>query len=120
MNRKITFHNMESSEPMEKIANERLDKIEDFLKGYEWVTPFNIELWLRANPQHPHHAAELNLKTPRFDLNAHAKGTKMYMVIDEVVDKMIALLKKEKEKLKDKEQKTETEKKEFSDDKYNL
>ena len=120
MNRKISFHNMEHSTPMEKHANEKLGKIEEHLKNAEWETPKFLELWLKANAQHPHHAAELHLKTPQFNLNTHDEGTDMYVMIDNVIDKMVKVLDKEKAKLKDKKQKIETDKKDFGDDKYNL
>ncbi len=120
MDRKITFHNMEHSDPMERHAQEKLNKIEEFLRGSEWQTPMFVELWLNAHKLHSHHAAELHLKTPQFDLVTHDKGNDMYVMIDNVIDKMVTVLKKEKEKLKDKKQKAETEKTDFGKDKYNL
>lgn len=120
MNIKITFINMEHSAPMEAHAQEKLKKISEFIIGPEWPTPKNIEFWLKANKQHPHHAADLHLKTPRFSLNTHYEGTDMYYVIDRTIDKMVKLLKKEKSKLIDKTKKVENNKKQFSEDKYNL
>ncbi len=120
MKRKISFHNMEHSDPMEAHANSKLNKIEELLQGPEWETPKHLELWLKANKMHPHHETELHLKTPQFELNAHATGTDMYVVIDETVDKMVTLIKKEKTKLKDKHQKVKTAKNNFGNDKYNL
>ncbi|MCF7899312.1 ribosome-associated translation inhibitor RaiA [Candidatus Babeliales bacterium] len=122
MKRLITFHNMPSSEPMTKHTNEKLNKIEEFLKepGSKFSTPMQAEIWLKANPQHPHHEGELKLKTPQFLLSAHDKGTDMYFAIDNTIDKMVKLLLKEKKKLLDKRKKVDTEKAEFLDDKYNL
>ena len=120
MKRQITFHNMSHSEPMEAHANEKLNKLEEFLKDPEFTTPMNIQLWLKANPQHPHHAVELLLKTPQLSLEAHDEGTDMYVTIDNTIDKMVKLLVKEKKKNIDKRQKVETEKTAFADDKYSL
>ena len=120
MDRKLTFHGMEHSEPMERHTHEKLDKIEELLKDPEWTTPKFLEFFLNSQPQHPHHSAELHLKTPQFDLVTHYEGVDMYFVIDNVIDKMVTVLKKEKKKVQDKEQKVENEKKDFSDDKYTL
>jgi ribosomal subunit interface protein len=120
MNIKISFQNMEHSAPMEAHAREKLSKISEFIQGPEWQTPKHLELWLKANKQHPHHAVEMHLKTPQFSLNAHYEGTELYFVLDKTIDTMVALLKKEKEKFKDKNKKSETDKKNFSDDKYGL
>jgi ribosomal subunit interface protein len=120
MKKKISFHNMPHSDPLEKHANEKLEKISNILKGEENVSPLHVELWLKANKQHPHHAVELHLKTPHLDLNTHDEGTDMYVVLDNTIDKMIALLKKEREKTRDKNRKVETEKSKFGSDKYKL
>ncbi|MFH1461724.1 MAG: ribosome-associated translation inhibitor RaiA [bacterium] len=118
MERKITFQSMEHSEPIEKHANEKLNKIEEMLKGGQ--TPMFVELWLKANKQHVHHKAELHLKTPLFNLNTHYEDPDMYFAIDNAIDKMAKLLRKEKDLLKEKEQKPNTDKKTFADDKYSL
>lgn len=120
MKRRITFHEMAHSEPMEKHINEKLTKIEELIKDSEWKTPQYVELFLNSQPQHPHHKVEIILKTPQFNLCTHDEGVDMYVVIDNTIDKMITLLKREKERLQDKRQKIETEKNEFADDKYNL
>lgn len=112
MNTKISFHNMPHSEPMEQHATEKLGKILEFVNKDS--TPLNIELHLKANKQHPHHAAQLHVKTPHFDLSTHDEGPDMYIVIDNTIDKMVSLLKKDKERLRDKYHKPETEKKNFS------
>lgn len=122
MKRQITFINMPSSEPMTKHANEKLTKIEEFLKepNSKFTTPMNADLKLTANKLHPHHEVTLNLKTPQFSLAAHDEGTDMYVVIDNTIDKMVKLLIKEKKKMLTKRKNADTEKKEFLDDKYSL
>ena len=120
MNKKISFQNMEHSDPIEAHANEKLNKIEELLKGPEWETPKYLELWLSAHKAHPHSKVELHLKTPQFDLHSHSEEKDLYFALDETIDRMVKLLVKEKTKLKDKVQKVETDKNDFSDDKYNL
>lgn len=107
---------MSHSPSLEEHANAKLKKIEDLLHSEEAFAPHYIELWLKANKQHPHHGVELHLKTPLFDLNAHEEGTDMYVVIDDTIDKMVRLLKKNKDRFHDKKVKVETPKKEFQRD----
>jgi len=111
---------MDHSEPLETHATQKLSKILDYFTNAQELSPFNVELHLKANKLHPHHAAELHLRTPRFNLDAHDEGPDMYVVIDNTVDKIVKLLKKEKDKWQDKIQKADSEKKKFSDDKYKL
>jgi len=122
VNKKIEFHNMEHSTPLEEHANQKLQKIEDLLAKEKIGTPQFLELWLKSNKQHPHHSAELHLKTPVFDLHAHDEGNDLYVVLDNVIDKIVALFKKHKEKKLDKQHKANSDKKAFieDDDKYTL
>jgi ribosomal subunit interface protein len=111
---KISFQNMPHSTVIDQHARTKLSKIEEILKGQARATPFNVEMWLTANKQHPHHEANLHVKTPVFNLDAHDEGPDMYIVIDTVIDRMIGMLKKEKERLIEKTHKAETPKKNFS------
>jgi len=122
MRKKISFHNMEHSEPLRIHSDQKLNKILDVLKEDKIPTPVFLELWLKAFKTHPHHGAEIHLKTPRFDLHAHDECTEMYVAVDNAIDKIIALYKKMKNKTQDKKQKAECEKKEFTEDedKYTL
>lgn len=120
MERKITFENMDHSDPIKNHVNEKLNKIEEILRDSGWRTPMIMEIRLKANKQHEHDKVELNLKTPRFNLNSHDENADMYVAIDNAIDKMIKLLKKEKTKRIDEEKKTETEKSTFADDKYRI
>lgn len=117
---KITFQSMDHSDPIEKHSREKLSKISEMLPDADWKTPMFIELWLKANKQHVHHRAELHLKTPQFDLHSHCENPEMYFAIDSAIDKMVILLRKEKKLQQEKRQKPETDKKNFSDNKYNL
>ena len=113
-NVKISFHNMDHSDPMESYTRQKLEKVADLLKNENNVTPLFAEFWLKSNKQHPHHEAEFHLKTPRFDLNSHENGPDMYLVIDGTIEKMVAQLKKEKELYRDRIRKAGTDKKNFN------
>jgi ribosomal subunit interface protein len=91
-----------------------MDKITALIKNHENLHPFSQTLLLTANKQHSHHRAELIVKTPQFSLSAHDEKPDMYVAIDSVVDKMVKLIKKEKEKARDKNRKGETEKSSFA------
>jgi ribosomal subunit interface protein len=108
---KISFHNMDHSDPMENHIRQKLQKVSDLLKQEENLTPLLAEFWLKANKQHTHHEAEFHLKTPRLNLHTHDSGPDMYIVIDNTIDKMVAQLKKEKELNRDKYRKIDSEKK---------
>ncbi len=120
MQKKITFEGMPHSAPLEAHALEKLEKIHDLLKRAEEATPFFVELWLKSHKTHPHHIAELHLKTPRFDLHAHDEKVDIYVALDNSIDKIVEQLKKVRSKEQDKQQKEVNEKREFVDDKYTL
>lgn len=111
---KISFHNMPHSDSLEAHAREKLEKISEILQAQADAAPFNIELWLKANKQHPHHAVELHVKTRDLDCNAHNEGPDMYIALDTTIDKMVKQLLKEKERHLDSRHKPDTEKKNFS------
>jgi len=114
MNVKISFHNMPHSEPMELHAREKLQKLLEFIKDQNNMMPLSVEMWLKANKLHPHHAVEINLKNRALTLNAHHEGPDMYIAIDTAIDKMITQMIKEKERMLEKSHKPETEKKKFN------
>lgn len=111
---KITFHNMPHSPVLEQHTHQKLQKITEILKAQAHQTPFTVTMWLTANKQHPHHSAKLHVKTPCFDVNTGHEGPDMYIAIDSAIDKMISVIKKEKEQLTEKTHKPETDKKNFS------
>jgi ribosomal subunit interface protein len=119
---KISFNNMKHSDPIEQHTREKLEKLHELLKNDDLKPPFYVEFWLKANKPHPHHKAELHLKTSTFDLHSHDEGTDLYVAIDNTIDKMIALVRKEKAKKRDKYMKAENEKRSFieNEDKYTL
>ena len=103
---------MPHSHPLEEHTSKKLSKILAFVNDN--VRPFNVEVWLKANKMHPHHAVEIHLKTPHFDLYAQKEGTDMYIAVDEAIDKIVSLLLKEKEKNIDKHHKIDNEKRNFT------
>lgn len=113
MNIKITFQNMPHSDPLETHTKQKLEKILDILDSSEEQRPFNIEVWLKAHKVHPHHVAEMHLKTKNFDLMAHDEGPDLYVAVDNTIDRMVKLIKKEKEKMIDRHHKIETDKSKF-------
>lgn len=112
-NIKVTFQNMDHSDPLDEHTRSKLQKVSDMLNKEENITPLFAEFWLKSNKLHPHHSAKFHLKTPRFDLHAHDEGPDLYIAIDNTIDKMVAQLKKEKEKFRDSHRKPDSEKNRF-------
>lgn len=113
MNIKISFLNMEHSDLLEQHTRQKLERLFELLRSEVDSTPFLVEIVLRANALHPHHSVEFHLRTKHFDLNAHEEGADMYVAVDDTIDKMAMLVKKDKEKLQDKHQKQDNEKRRF-------
>jgi ribosomal subunit interface protein len=114
---------MEHSSPLESHAHQKIEKIKSMFSDAEAVTPFFVELWLKAHKTHPHHGAELHLKAGELDLHAHEEGTDMYVVVDNTIDKIVEQIKKHRALMKNKskrDHKEESEKGLFTDDKYTL
>jgi ribosomal subunit interface protein len=105
---------------MEAHVRQKLQKIVDMVGEQFKGEPFWVEVFLKANFQHQHHRVEINLKTPRFDLNAHYENPDMYWAIDHTIDRIVEQLVKHKGIAQDKKQKRETEKTAFEEDKYTL
>ena len=102
---------MPHSDPLEEHTLQKIQKIRTFVD--DSVRPFNLEIWLKANKTHPHHAVEIHLKTPSFNLHTHEEGVDLYVATDHAIDKLVHLLVKEKEKTLDKHHKIANEKREF-------
>ena len=104
---------MPHSDGLEHHAKEKLQKIASLFKKTEDTHPLSAELFLNAHTVHAHHEVELRIKSSHFNLTSHDSGEDMYVTIDNVVDKMVSQVKKEKEKLDDKHHKVITEKNSF-------
>lgn len=114
MSIKITFHNMDHSDLLEQHIHQKLERVIDLLKDEALSTPFLLEFWLKASHQHPSHSVEFHLRTKNFNINAHENGPDMYVAIDDTIDTMFKLIRKEKEKILDRQHKHDTEKNLFT------
>lgn len=106
---------MPHSDALDAHARERIEKITHFFKPEELEhQPLAIELFLNAESAHKrHHHAEIHIKHALLHSTTTAEGNDMYIVIDNVVDKLISMIKKEKAKQQDKMHKVKTEKQQF-------
>ena len=114
MNIKISFHNMPHSDALESHVLEKMEKIKTLFKHSRVDQPLFAELFLNAQTAHTHHTVELHIKTNQFNLTTHNEGSDMYVVCDRVIDKMVAVIKKEKSKVGDKKHRVQTEKTAFA------
>jgi ribosomal subunit interface protein len=96
MNIKITFQNCDSSIIMEERVHEQLKKITHFLEHEK--TPIWIDIIIKPGKIHAHNRVEFLLKSPHYDLVTHEEGPHIYEVLDDVIDKMYAQLRKEKDR----------------------
>lgn len=96
MNIQITFQNCDSSIIMEQHIQDQLAKIKHFLEKEN--SPIYIEIFVKPGKVHAHHRIEFVLKSPHYDLVTHEEGPKIYQVLDDVIDKMYAQLRKAKDK----------------------
>ncbi len=96
MNIQITFRNCDSSVIMEDHIQEQLAKIKRFLEHEN--SPIYIEIFVQPGNIHAHHRIDFVLKSPHYDLVTHEEGPKIYEVLDDVIDKMYAQLRREKDK----------------------
>lgn len=96
MNIQITFQNCDSSLIMEQHIQDQLAKIKHFLEKEN--SPISIEIFVKPGKVHAHHRIEFLLKSPNYDLVTHEEGPKIYQVLDDVIDKMYAQLRKAKDK----------------------
>jgi ribosomal subunit interface protein len=102
MHKRVTFRDMNHSEPMEAHVNKQLEKVQHFLMNER--TPIHIDMVLTASRLHAHPRAELRIKTPHFDLVTHyeKEGIDLYEAIDHTIDKMYKLLHEEKKRYDEK------------------
>ena len=96
MEKRIVFRGMDSSPVLEEYAQKHLEKLDRFLENER--PPIAIDLVMEASHVHAHHKVELRVKTPNYDLVAHHEGPELYQEVDRVVDKMLAELRRAKEK----------------------
>lgn len=96
MNIRIVYRHMESTPALEAHARKELAKIEKIINNEH--TPIFIDLVLEDHKLRGNHRVELRLNLPHGHLMAHNEGKDMYLVISQTIDKMVAELRKEKER----------------------
>ncbi len=96
---------MEHSDVMEDYANSQLEKVIDFLKS-EQRSPIYIDLILEPSKIHAHHWVELRVKTPEYSVISNYEGSKLYDVLDRVIDIMYSELHEKKARRKKDDKKT--------------
>lgn len=115
MKRTISFIGMPHSDALEAHSNQKLDKLSSLIKhDQENEDAYSLDLHLKSQEAHTHHRADIHLKTPDMKLHAHDEGPEMYVAVDNVVDRIIALYKKEKGKVRDRHRNADTDKKKFA------
>ena len=90
MNIAITFRHMETSEGVKGYANEKLAKLQRFLRH-----PLKVQCVLST--QHLDHIAEVDLHAGSEHFHAHEASEDMYATIDRVIDKLEAQIRSSKE-----------------------
>ena len=112
MKTKINFHNMDHSDALEVHALKKLSKLEEFCATD--AMPLHAEVWLKAESSHPHHKTDLQVKVNKMELHTSSQSRDLYIALDEAVDKMVTLLKKNKAIQRDKCRCVESEKRNFA------
>jgi len=112
MHKRITFRGMEKSELMEQIANQQLQKVEEFLSNER--TPVYIDLVVEPSKTREHHKIELRVKSPDYELYStyEHQGVPFYEALDKAIDTMYEQLHEHKRRLVD-ERKVEARAEEF-------
>lgn len=106
---------MPHSNALEAHVRDKMEKIKTLFKHSRVDHALFAELFLNAQTAHTtHHTVELRIKTNQFNLTTHDEGTDMYVVCDRTIDKMVAMIKKEKAKAGDKKHRVQTEKTAFA------
>lgn len=96
MNIRIAFRHMEPTQALEAHAHKELAKLEKLINTDR--TPIFIDFILEEHKLRGDNRVELRVNLPDGHLMAHAEGNDMYLIMSQVVDKMVAELRKEKER----------------------
>lgn len=95
MHKRITFRGMDHSAVMENYINQQLSKIERFLENER--EPIYINMVLTSGKPHAHHAFELRLTAPQYEIvSTFFEGPNMYDVVDKVMDTVYKKLQEQK------------------------
>lgn len=96
MNIRIAFRHMEQTPALEAHARKELAKLDKLINVEH--TPIFIDLVIEEHKLHAHNRVELRVNLPHGHFMAHVEGADMYLLISQVTDKMLAELRKEKER----------------------
>jgi ribosomal subunit interface protein len=99
---------MESSKGLTARIDEKIAKIEEFLKREG--SPQHVEFHLKSHPTHAHQEVSIHLETKKLSLTAKAENADMYKAIDQASEKLISEIKKKKDSLADKQDRVAKEK----------
>lgn len=91
----FNFKNFEASDVVKDYAEKRFDKIGQFIKNED-----NAEITMNFSVENIRHSAEVILSTDNLYLSAYDESEDLYATIDQVLDKMLAQVKKYNEKRK--------------------
>lgn len=108
---KVNFQGMESSKAEENHAIEKMQKVVKLIKE-QW-SPCRSEVHLKSHPNHAHQEVVIHVKGKNLDLSTSCQDPDMYKAVEMCVDKMVLLVKKEKDKTADKHKKVQTDKSNF-------
>ncbi|MEX0671892.1 MAG: ribosome-associated translation inhibitor RaiA [Candidatus Babeliales bacterium] len=109
MKKQITFRDIAHTEGLENHVEQRLTRIETFLKHEQ--DPVTIDFILEPHRTHAHHSAELLITSPQYHVVVRHEGPDMYHVIDHVMHVGYDQLLKEKQRRIDDRKKGETPRK---------
>jgi ribosomal subunit interface protein len=96
MNKNITFRDIEHTDGLENHVQQKLERIEKFLKNEQ--DPVVIDFVLEPHRTHSHHIVELLIKSPHYHVTVKEEGPDMYQVIDHVIHVGYEQLLKEKQR----------------------
>jgi putative sigma-54 modulation protein len=97
MNIAFTFKNFEPSDHLRKYAKRRFEKLGRFLLKSE-----NVEMTVNLSVDKFRHKVEVQLAGNNLNLTAAEQSEDMYAIVDMLMDKLEAQIKKHSEKLKEK------------------
>lgn len=96
MNIRIAFRHMEKTSALEEHARAELAKLEKLINIEH--TPIFVDLIFEEHKLRDNNRVELRVNVPHGHFMANAEGSDMYLLIGQVIDKMLAELRREKER----------------------
>lgn len=84
MRKRVVFRHMEATPDIENYAYAALERVMGALEHER--TPINVDLILSPGRPHAHHAVELLIKTPNYDVICKEEGPHLYQLLDLACD----------------------------------